>query len=166
MRLYTLLSYFLQTAQHISEYTLIHHQEHIQTIITTSGTGRTVFATVRWRGGFITAVQTPPSQRTVVNTVRPVPDVVTTFWMCSWWWMRKSSETCRAVCRKYNKTPYSINLLDNYWHGLPWYQLASNSSKLFSFRLQKHKSRLSVSYKNNKYHNPKNFHLQKRENCN
>jgi hypothetical protein len=47
MRLYTILLYFLQTAQHISDDTLIHHQEHIQTAITTSGTGRTVFATVR-----------------------------------------------------------------------------------------------------------------------
>ena len=38
---------FLQTALHVSDDTLIHHQEHIQTVITTSGTGRTVFATVR-----------------------------------------------------------------------------------------------------------------------
>ena len=38
---------FLQTALHVSDDTLIHHQEHTQTVITTSGTGRTVFATVR-----------------------------------------------------------------------------------------------------------------------
>ena len=38
---------FLQTAVHVSDDTLIHHQEHTQTVITTSGTGRTVFATVR-----------------------------------------------------------------------------------------------------------------------
>ena len=38
---------FLQTALHISDDTLIYHQEHPQTVITTSGTGRTVFATVR-----------------------------------------------------------------------------------------------------------------------
>ena len=31
---------FLQTALHVSDDTLIHHQEHIQTVITTSGTGR------------------------------------------------------------------------------------------------------------------------------
>ena len=35
---------FLQTAPHISDDNLIHHQEHIQTVIT-SGTVRTVFAT-------------------------------------------------------------------------------------------------------------------------
>ena len=36
---------FLQTALHVSDDTLIHYQEHTQTVITTSGTGRTVFAT-------------------------------------------------------------------------------------------------------------------------
>ena len=30
---------FLQTALHVSDDTLIHHQEHTQTVITTSGTG-------------------------------------------------------------------------------------------------------------------------------
>ena len=38
---------FLQTALLVSDDTLINHQEHTQTLITTSGTGRTVFATVR-----------------------------------------------------------------------------------------------------------------------
>ena len=38
---------FLQTALHISNDTVIYHQEHTQNVITTSGTGRTVFATVR-----------------------------------------------------------------------------------------------------------------------
>ena len=80
---------FLQTALHVSGVTFIHHQEHRQTVITTSGTGRTVFATVRWYAG----------KRTVANTVRPVPDVVITVCVCSWWWMKVSSETCRAVCR-------------------------------------------------------------------
>ena len=47
MQLYTVLLHFLQTALHISDDTLIHNQEHIQTVIATSGTGRTVFATVR-----------------------------------------------------------------------------------------------------------------------
>ena len=37
---------FLQTALHVSDDALTHHQEHTQTVITTSGTGRTVFATV------------------------------------------------------------------------------------------------------------------------
>ena len=45
-----ILLYFLQTALHVSDDTLIHHREHIQTVIT-CGTGRTVFVTVRWRGG-------------------------------------------------------------------------------------------------------------------
>ena len=113
MRLYTVLLYFLQTTLHVSDDTLIHHQERTQNVITTSGTGRTVFATVRWRGG---VVPTPPRQRAVTDTVRPVPDVVITFWVRSWWWLRVSSETCRVVCRKYNKTVYSRILLDNYWH--------------------------------------------------
>jgi len=38
---------FPQTALHVSDDSLIHQQEHTQTVITTSGTGRTVFATVR-----------------------------------------------------------------------------------------------------------------------
>ena len=38
---------FLQTSLHVSDDTLIHHQEYTQTVITTSGTGRTVFAIVR-----------------------------------------------------------------------------------------------------------------------
>ena len=38
---------FLQTALHVSDDTLFHHQEHTRTVITTSGTVRTVFATVR-----------------------------------------------------------------------------------------------------------------------
>jgi len=35
-------------------------------------------------------VPTPSRQRTVANTVRPVPDVVITVWEC---------ETCRVGCR-------------------------------------------------------------------
>ena len=38
---------FLRTALHVSDDTLIHHQEHTQTVITTSGTVQTIFATVR-----------------------------------------------------------------------------------------------------------------------
>ena len=38
---------FLQTALHVSDASLTHHQEHVQTVITASGTVRTVFATVR-----------------------------------------------------------------------------------------------------------------------
>ena len=113
MRLHTVLLYFLQTTLHVSDDTLIHHQEHIQTVIT-SGTARTVFATIRWCGG-VRTVLTPPRQQMEANTVWAVPDVVITVWICSWWWMRVSSKTCRAVCRKYNKTVYSHILLDNYW---------------------------------------------------
>ena len=47
MRLYTVLLYFLHTALHVLDDTLNHYQEHTQTTITTSGTGRTVLATVR-----------------------------------------------------------------------------------------------------------------------
>ena len=66
---------FLQTALHVSDDIFIHHQEHTQTVITTFGNGRTVFATVRGRGGLFS---TPPRKRTVANTVRTVPDVVIT----------------------------------------------------------------------------------------
>ena len=122
---------FLQTALHVSDDTLIHHQEHTQTVITTSGTGRAVFVTVRWCGGVF---PTPPRQRTVTKTVRPVPDVVITVWMCSWWWMRLSSETYRVVCRKYNKTIYSRILLKNYWH---WFTMhgPTNIKKIYVMHL-------------------------------
>jgi len=42
---------FLQTAVHVSDDTLIHHQEHTETAITTSDSGRTIFVIVRWCGG-------------------------------------------------------------------------------------------------------------------
>ena len=38
---------FLQIALYVSDGTLIHHQEHTQTLITISGTGRNLFVTVR-----------------------------------------------------------------------------------------------------------------------
>ena len=82
MRLYTVLLYFCKTALHVSDDALIHHQEHKQTVITTSGT---------------------------------MPDV-NTVCVCSWWWMRASSETCKAVLQEYNKTVYSLFLLDSYCH--------------------------------------------------
>jgi multisubunit Na+/H+ antiporter MnhC subunit len=45
----------------------------LKTVITSSGTGRIVFA--GGRGG---VVPTPPRQRSVAKTVRPVPDAVIT----------------------------------------------------------------------------------------
>ena len=104
---------FLQTALHISGDIFTHHREHTPTVITPSGTGRTELATFRCHGGI---VPTHPRQRTVANTVRPVPDAVTTAYLCSWWWVKVSPEICRAVSQKYNKTVYSRILLDNYWH--------------------------------------------------
>ena len=70
-------------------------------------------------------------QRTVANTVLPLPDVVNIVWMFSWWWMRVSSEICRAVCRKYNKTVYSRILLDNYWH---WFMMHGPVNLKFAVR--------------------------------
>jgi len=46
MRLYTVLLYLVQKALHVSDDTLIHNQEHTQTVITTFGTGRNLFVTV------------------------------------------------------------------------------------------------------------------------
>ena len=63
---------------------------------------RVCYRPLTWRS------RTPPRQRTVANTVRIVPDVITV-WVCSCWWMGVSSETCSALFRKRNK------LLDNYW---------------------------------------------------
>ena len=40
---------FLQTAVHVSDDNLIHHQEHTQTVITTSGTGRKILPIFRCR---------------------------------------------------------------------------------------------------------------------
>ena len=69
-------------------------------------------------------VPAPPRQRTLANMVRPVQDVVITVWVCSWWWMRVSSETSRAACRNIIKTVYSGILLDSYWH---WHQVEFNN---------------------------------------
>ena len=77
------------------------------------------------------SILTPPRQRMVANTVRPVPDVVITVWKCFWWWMKVSSETCRAVCRKYNETLHSRISLDNYWH---WFTMhATMNTKFLNF---------------------------------
>jgi len=46
MRIYTVFIIFLQAALRVSDDTLIHDQELTQTVITTSGTGRTIFANV------------------------------------------------------------------------------------------------------------------------
>jgi hypothetical protein len=69
--------------------------------------------------------------------------------MCSWWWMSISSETCIAVCRKYNKTvvascwtiidiykgliaSFTKDLLHIFKHG----HKLSNNSQYFPLRLQ------------------------------
>ena len=59
---------------------------------------RICYLPLTWRSRK-SGVPTPPRQRKVANTVRPVPDVVITFWMCSWWWVKLTPETSRAVCR-------------------------------------------------------------------
>ena len=71
---------FLQTDLHVSDDILIHYQEHIQTVITSSGTP---LATSRYLLPSVNVeserlLPTPPRQRTVANTVRPVPDAVIT----------------------------------------------------------------------------------------
>ena len=48
------------------------------------------------------------------NMVRSVPDAVIAVYVCSWWWVKVSPETCTAVWRW--GTVYSPILLDNYWH--------------------------------------------------
>ena len=70
---------FLQTVLHVSVDNFTHRQEHTQIVITLSGTGRTVFATFRCRGGVGTSeVPNPPRPLKVANRVRPVPDSVIT----------------------------------------------------------------------------------------
>ena len=44
--IYSFIIFSADSSLHVSVDTLIHHQEHTQTVITTYGTGRTVFATV------------------------------------------------------------------------------------------------------------------------
>jgi len=118
MRLCTVLLYFLRTAVHVSDDTLIHHQEHIQTVITSSCTGQTVFATVHWRGGVGTSSVHRESfsiivqqDATIYSSIIFSADSST----CFGWWMRVSSATRRVVCKKYNKTVNSRISLDNYW---------------------------------------------------
>ena len=101
---------FMQTALHVSDDTLIHHQETLKTVII-SGNGRTVFANVRWPGG----VPTTPRQRTVANTVRPVPDVVITV-LSVLLMMDDIIRNMLSCLQKYNKTVYSHISLESYWH--------------------------------------------------
>ena len=104
MRLYRVLLYFLQTALHVSDNTLIHHQEHIQTLIA-SGIGPTVFATVFWRGVVGTTVPTDSSDYSTSaygskygsNSARYFNYSLNVRLMMD----EGSSETCRTVCRKY-----------------------------------------------------------------
>jgi len=61
---------FLQTALHVSGDTLIHHQEHIQTLITAYGTGRTVFATVRFHSLFNSSIMSLIIRRQLSELLR------------------------------------------------------------------------------------------------
>ena len=77
MRLFTVCTIFLQTALHVSDDTHIHHQEHTQTVITASGTGRTVFATsADMEESELRSDSSTSADGS--NTVQPVPDVVIT----------------------------------------------------------------------------------------
>ena len=85
---------FLQRTRHVSVDTFNHHQEHTQTVITGSGTDRTDrYRPLLWRSRF-DSTTTDGSDK-----VRSVPDAVITVCVCSWWWVKVSPETCRAVCR-------------------------------------------------------------------
>ena len=67
---------FLQTALHVSDDTLIHHQEHTQTVLQHLALVEPyLLPSVDVESE---QVPTPPRQQTVANKVRPVPDVVIT----------------------------------------------------------------------------------------
>ena len=83
---------FLQTALDVSDDTLIHHQEHTQTVITTSGTGRTVVL---------------PSAD-VEESVRPVPDVVITVLSVLLMTDEGFIRNIWSCLQKYNKTVYTM----------------------------------------------------------
>ena len=104
MRIQTVF-YSLQTALHVSGDTFTHHQEHVQTVITASGTGLTVLLpsavgeesefssdssmtaegsnTVRAVPEAVITVCTCSMTAEGSNTVRPVPDAVITVYACS-----------------------------------------------------------------------------------
>jgi hypothetical protein len=79
-------------------------------LITASGTGHTVSANFRCPGAIVPAV---PRQRKLPETVWPVPDaVITCSYMCSWWWVELSPETCRASSlQEYN----TLNIVAYVW---------------------------------------------------
>jgi len=80
------------------------------------------------------AVLTPSRQRTVANTVRPVPDDVITVWVCSWWWMRLSSETCRAVCRNIIK----LYIVTSCWTIIDTVEIVTWAASLLCFLMCLH----------------------------
>ena len=69
---------FLQTALHVSDDVLIHHQEHTQNCNYNIWhcLNRVCYRPLMWRSR--NRVPTPPRQQTVANTVWTVPDVVIT----------------------------------------------------------------------------------------
>jgi hypothetical protein len=84
---------FLQTDLHVSDDILIHYQEHIQTVIT-SATVRTVFATVRWRGGVRTQNTSADGSKYGSTSARCCNYSLRVLLI-----MEVSPDTCRAVCR-------------------------------------------------------------------
>ena len=58
---------------------------------------RICYRPLSWRSR--NSVPTPPRRRKVANTVRPMPDAVITVYVCSWWRVKVSAETCRAFHR-------------------------------------------------------------------
>ena len=106
---------FLQTALHVSGDTFTHHLEHTQTVLViTSGTGRTVFATVRWRGGVGTgsdSTATADGSKYGPTTARCCNYSLRVLLMMD----ESITRNMKSCLQKYNKTVYSRILLDNYW---------------------------------------------------
>jgi hypothetical protein len=120
--------YSLKTAVHVSGDIFTHHQEHKYTVITASGTDRTVMdktvvlTQCLWYKMLKLVCYSSDSQNVYNNnnnnkgklkflyrkqcvstaflsiTVWSMPDAVITVYSSSWCWVKISPETCRAVC--------------------------------------------------------------------
>ena len=105
MRLYTVLLYFCETALYVSDDALIHHQEHTQTVITTSDTG----------GGVRTQTSSDSFTTGDSKTYGSTSARCCNYSLSVLLMMDEGIiQTCRAGLQKYNKTVYSHILLDNY----------------------------------------------------